>query len=112
MNTAPAGNDASVSAAPLLVGPENCAAVLGRDWRWCRDQAARLGCLFHVGRKAVIDAAAFLQALRARALTAPAPELPAQAEGRPPEPADVDAVDPARAVEIARRMLGVRRRAG
>lgn len=55
-----------VEVRPLLLGPKNCLAAIGADWRWCRDQARALGVpLVGVGRKQFVRADLFLAALEA-----------------------------------------------
>lgn len=50
--------------APLFIGTENAEAVIGRDWRWCRDTATELGVPFvRIRRKLLIPADRFVEAL-------------------------------------------------
>ena len=78
---------------PVLLGPRNCEAFVGANWRWCRDTAHRLGVRFvGAGRKRFIPALEFFAAHE-------------REEGASPRDASAD---PAGSVRAA---LGLRRRA-
>jgi hypothetical protein len=64
-----------VEVRPLLLGPKNCLAAIGADWRWCRDQARALGVpLVGSGRKQFVRADLFLAALEAASNDTAEPE--------------------------------------
>ena len=98
--------DRPAAVAPLLLSSDNAVAAVGQSWRWCRDQARALGVpVIEAGRKSFIDAARFIEALRADRTATPAPALPAEPDEAPVE------LSPEQAAEVVRRSLGKRRRA-
>jgi hypothetical protein len=63
---------------PIVVGPANCEAAIGQNWRWTRDFAARAGVkIWRVSGKSVIPLEALLKAMERegemQVLDAPAP---------------------------------------
>jgi hypothetical protein len=75
----------SFTVAPLLLGPKNCEQMTGLPWRHVRDHARELGVEpVRVGRKLVVPAARFLEALESSNATSTlhsddAPTDPAEA---------------------------------
>lgn len=60
----PPPQEAQPLVAPLTIGDANCAAVIGRSWRWCLETARALGVpVLTVRRRPVIPAQQFIEAL-------------------------------------------------
>ncbi len=50
---------------PLTIGPANCEAMLGVNWRWLRDHAEELGLtMLRVAGKPFVEASAALEAIK------------------------------------------------
>jgi len=66
---------------PLTIGPRNCEAAIGQNWRWARDFAVRVGVpIWRVGTKSLIPAQPLLQALEREAAKPPPRELTEEEE--------------------------------
>jgi hypothetical protein len=88
---------------PLTIGPQNCADVLGVNWRWARTKARELGVpIWTVDGKSVIPASQMLAALE-RAGMLHEPEAPPA-----PEPGSADELAEMRAKLGMRRVGGSR----
>lgn len=83
--------------APLAIGPANCEAALGVNWRWLRDHAEALGLtVLRVDGKPFVEASAALEAIRRHG----APQV--EAASAPEHVEDIETI---------RARLGLRRRA-